>query len=183
MIPKGTVRVADAVWEIPRSYKPGMRVPARLYATEALLARMDDGVFEQLTNVATLPGIVRHACCMPDGHWGYGFPIGGVAAFDEQDGGDLPRGHRLRHQLRHAPGAHRPHPGGGAAPAARAGGPALRARPGRGGRHGFLHLSRDEFRTLAEEGAPWCVRARLRLAGGPGAHRGGGRVRGADARR
>ena len=58
-----------------------MLVPARIYASETLLGQMDAGVFEQVTNVACLPGIVRAALCMPDGHWGYGFPIGGVAAF------------------------------------------------------------------------------------------------------
>jgi hypothetical protein len=58
-----------------------MNVPARIYATEKLLLNeMDEGVFDQVTNVATLPGILKYAYCMPDGHWGYGFPIGGVAA-------------------------------------------------------------------------------------------------------
>jgi tRNA-splicing ligase RtcB len=63
-----------------------MRVPAVLYATESLLLDMDDKVREQITNVATLPGIVKAAYAMPDAHWGYGFPIGGVAAFDPADG-------------------------------------------------------------------------------------------------
>ena len=63
-----------------------MLVPARIYATEEIIQGMDVGVFEQVTNVACLPGIQDHALCMPDGHWGYGFPIGGVAAFDLQDG-------------------------------------------------------------------------------------------------
>jgi len=63
-----------------------MRVPAVLYADEALLRRMDEKVREQLINVATLPGIVKAAYAMPDAHWGYGFPIGGVAAFDPDDG-------------------------------------------------------------------------------------------------
>jgi tRNA-splicing ligase RtcB (3'-phosphate/5'-hydroxy nucleic acid ligase) len=84
--------VADCVWEIPPSAKEGMRVPARLYASESLLAQMDDGVFEQITNVACLPGIVRAALCMPDGHWGYGFPIGGVAAFRADTGVISPGG-------------------------------------------------------------------------------------------
>ena len=79
-------RIADEVWEIPRSEKSGMVVPARIYASETLLAAMDRGVFEQVTNVASLPGIQRYALCMPDGHWGYGFPIGGVAAFDRNEG-------------------------------------------------------------------------------------------------
>src|SRR5438132_426157 len=84
-------RIAECVWEIPPSEKPGMRVPARLYASDTLLAQMDQGVFEQVTNVACLPGIVRAALCMPDGHWGYGFPIGGVAAF-RADTGVVSRG-------------------------------------------------------------------------------------------
>ena len=64
-----------------------MRVPAIIYADEALIRDMDHKVYEQITNVATLPGIVTAAYAMPDAHWGYGFPIGGVAAFDaEQDG-------------------------------------------------------------------------------------------------
>ena len=61
-------------------------MPARIYATDALMHTMDDGVFEQVSNVATLPGIVRAAYCMPDGHWGYGLPIGGVAAMDAATG-------------------------------------------------------------------------------------------------
>ncbi len=69
-----------------------MRVPARLYASEALLGAMDRGVFEQVTNVACLPGIVGAALCMPDGHWGYGFPIGGLAAFRARDGVISPGG-------------------------------------------------------------------------------------------
>lgn len=80
------VRISDEVWEIPVTEKPGMLVPARIYGTESILRAMDSGVFEQVTNVACLPGIRRYALCMPDGHWGYGFPIGGVAAFDVRSG-------------------------------------------------------------------------------------------------
>jgi tRNA-splicing ligase RtcB (3'-phosphate/5'-hydroxy nucleic acid ligase) len=79
-------RLSDVLWEIPKSEKPGMLVPARIYGTKSLLRQMDEGVFEQVTNVACLPGIQEYALCMPDGHWGYGFPIGGVAAFDVQNG-------------------------------------------------------------------------------------------------
>lgn len=64
-----------------------MRVPAVIYADEPLIDDMDDKVLEQLINVAGLPGIVGAAYAMPDAHWGYGFPIGGVAAFDADDGG------------------------------------------------------------------------------------------------
>jgi len=69
-----------------------MRVPAVLYADEALLADMDDKVRQQLCNVAGLPGIVGAAYAMPDAHWGYGFPIGGVAAFDADAGGVVSAG-------------------------------------------------------------------------------------------
>jgi tRNA-splicing ligase RtcB len=85
-------RITDEVWEIPPSEKSGMLVPARIYATPAILQSMDSGVFDQVTNVACLPGIQRYALCMPDGHWGYGFPIGGVAAFDVRDGVISPGG-------------------------------------------------------------------------------------------
>jgi tRNA-splicing ligase RtcB len=69
-----------------------MRVPARILASDKLMEIMDQGVFNQITNVATLPGIQKHALCMPDGHWGYGFPIGGVAAFSTEDGVISPGG-------------------------------------------------------------------------------------------
>ena len=79
-------KISDCIWEIPKSEKEGMRVPARIYASDVLFENMDKGVFEQITNVACLPGIQKYALCMPDGHWGYGFPIGGVAAFDTENG-------------------------------------------------------------------------------------------------
>ncbi|MGB7060857.1 MAG: RtcB family protein [Candidatus Zixiibacteriota bacterium] len=85
-------KIQDGVWEIPRTEKEGMRVPARILASDKLMEIMDKGVFNQITNVATLPGIQKHALCMPDGHWGYGFPIGGVAAFSTQDGVISPGG-------------------------------------------------------------------------------------------
>ena len=58
------IRRSAALWELPVSYREGMRVPGRIYATEALVRGMDDGVLEQLANVAMLPGIVKYACCM-----------------------------------------------------------------------------------------------------------------------
>ena len=64
----------------------------RLYGSEDLLASMDDKVIEQITHVARLPGLVGHAYTMPDAHWGYGFPIGGVAAFDPEQGGIVSAG-------------------------------------------------------------------------------------------
>jgi tRNA-splicing ligase RtcB len=78
-------RVDEFTWRAGPS--GGMRVPAIIYADEALIRDMDDKVFEQVTNVAALPGVVRASYAMPDAHWGYGFPIGGVAAFDADEGG------------------------------------------------------------------------------------------------
>ena len=69
-----------------------MRVPAIIYADEDLIRDMDDKVYEQAANVATLPGIVQASYAMPDAHWGYGFPIGGVAAFDPDEGGVVSAG-------------------------------------------------------------------------------------------
>src|SRR5215831_11692692 len=69
-----------------------MRVPAAVYGEASLIAEMDDKVGEQIRNVACLPGIVGAAYTMPDAHWGYGFPIGGVAAFDPDEGGVVSAG-------------------------------------------------------------------------------------------
>jgi tRNA-splicing ligase RtcB len=69
-----------------------MRVPAVVYGSESLIRGMDEKVAEQLRNVASLPGIVRAAYAMPDAHWGYGFPVGGVAAFDADEGGVISAG-------------------------------------------------------------------------------------------
>ena len=80
-------KLEDVVWEIPTSYKKGMRVPARVYADEYLLQKMQsDLTLEQAANVAMLPGIYKYSIVLPDGHQGYGFPIGGVAAFDAEEG-------------------------------------------------------------------------------------------------
>jgi len=77
--------VEDNVWEMARDDM--MRVPARVFANEALLEQIqDDRTLSQLRNTACMPGVVAPALCMPDGHQGYGFPVGGVAAFDAEDG-------------------------------------------------------------------------------------------------
>src|SRR5512139_1917143 len=83
-------RRSDFEWEIPQ--QGAMRVPAVIYASEALIRDMDRKVYEQAVNVATLPGIVEASYAMPDAHWGYGFPIGGVAAFDPDAGGVISAG-------------------------------------------------------------------------------------------
>jgi tRNA-splicing ligase RtcB len=157
-LPAALKRISDTVWELATSYKPGMLVPARIYATEKLVREMDAGVFEQITNVACLPGIVKYAHCMPDGHWGYGFPIGGAAAMDPEAGVISPGGigfdincgmrlvltnltfeevkpylHRLVDQL-------------------------FYRVPAGVGSHGFVKLSHDEFSRVAEQGSGWCLK-------------------------
>ena len=77
-------------WELPATGM--MRVPVAVFASETLLRAMDDKSVEQAVNVASLPGIVGASCMMPDAHWGYGFPIGGVAAFDADAGGVVSAG-------------------------------------------------------------------------------------------
>ncbi len=83
-------RTGDTEWSIAPT--GAMRVPAVIFADKALIDDMDDKVLEQICNVATLPGIVGAAYAMPDAHWGYGFPIGGVAAFDADAGGIVSAG-------------------------------------------------------------------------------------------
>lgn len=82
----------EYLYELPTDFKAGMRVPGRIYGSRKLLENMDNAVLDQLSNVAFLPGIIDHALCMPDGHSGYGFPIGGVAAMDPDDGVISPGG-------------------------------------------------------------------------------------------
>ncbi|HUY19040.1 MAG TPA: RtcB family protein [Candidatus Binataceae bacterium] len=84
-------RIHDYLWEIPKS--GAMRVPGRIYASAAMVAQLrDDPALQQVANVATLPGIVGYSLAMPDIHWGYGFPIGGVAAIDAEHGVISPGG-------------------------------------------------------------------------------------------
>ena len=86
-------KIDDFRWRIPKSYKPGMRVPGLIYADEKLLKDIrQDKAAEQVANVAFLPGIVKYSFAMPDIHWGYGFCIGGVAATDVDSGGVISPG-------------------------------------------------------------------------------------------
>jgi len=86
-------KIDDYRWEIPTSYKEGMSVPGRIFASESMLDHIwEEHAFEQVANVAFLPGIVRYSLAMPDIHWGYGFPIGGVAATRVRDGVISPGG-------------------------------------------------------------------------------------------
>jgi tRNA-splicing ligase RtcB (3'-phosphate/5'-hydroxy nucleic acid ligase) len=150
-------RRGPAEWEIPATAKPGMRVPARLFATEALLRNMDAQVFDQVTNVAQLPGILDAAYCMPDGHSGYGFPIGGVAAMDAHSGVispggigfDINCGMRLVLTNLTAKDVQ----------------PKLKELvdllfqrvPAGVGSSGIVKLGKDEFRKVADVGAQWCL--------------------------
>jgi tRNA-splicing ligase RtcB len=151
-------KISDYIWEIGTDYKQGMRVPARIYASQALLDGMDMHVFDQITNVATLPGIVNYAYCMPDGHSGYGFPIGGVAAMDIADNGvispggigfDINCGMRLiRTDLTY----------GDVKPKLKELLEALfKAVPSGVGSKGFVRLDAQTFRRVIEEGSEWCV--------------------------
>ena len=86
-------KIDDYRWEIPKSYKAGMRVPGLIYADESMLSHIREAqALEQVANVAFLPGIVSRSMAMPDIHWGYGFPIGGVAATDAENGVISPGG-------------------------------------------------------------------------------------------
>ena len=156
--PAELIKVSDTAWELPRSYKPGMKVPARIIGTERLMDAMDPGVFDQVTNVACLPGILKYAYCMPDGHWGYGFPIGGVAAMDPDSGVISPGGigfdincgmRLLRTNLVYEE----------VKPRLKTLVDALFRRvPAGVGSKGFVKLSRLEFRELLTLGAKWCLK-------------------------
>lgn len=154
-------KISDVVWELPVTHKAGMRVPARIYGTEKLLQEMDEAVFDQISNVATLPGLVKHAICMPDGHFGYGFPIGGVAAMDTEEGVispggigfDINCGMRLLTTNLTA---------GEVEPYLKSLVDLLFGRvPAGVGSRGSLSLSRTEFRRVLEEGTHWCIENEL----------------------
>lgn len=84
--------LSDNEWEIKQGYVPKMRVPSRFFLSKELAGSLEEGALNQLANVATLPGILKYSLGMPDIHWGYGFPIGGVGAFDLEDGVISPGG-------------------------------------------------------------------------------------------
>lgn len=84
--------IRENVWELPKTAKKGMNVPSRLFLSKNLLKDVHDGAIEQIANVAFLPGIHKNSIALPDMHFGYGFPIGGVAALDYENGGLSPGG-------------------------------------------------------------------------------------------
>ena len=83
---EGINQIGMHEWEVPVGYVAGMRVPGRFFLSESLGKTLEPGAVQQLANVATLPGILKNSLAMPDIHWGYGFPIGGVAAFSVDEG-------------------------------------------------------------------------------------------------
>ena len=157
-IPKNIIKINEVTWEIPTSYKEGMNVPARIIATEKLLNQMDKGVFDQVTNVACLPGIVKYAYCMPDAHWGYGSPVGGVVAFDEENEGVISPGivgfdincgmksiitnlkiEEVRSKLKQIIDI------------------LYKTAPAGVGVKGSIKLNRQQFNDVVENGTKWCV--------------------------
>jgi tRNA-splicing ligase RtcB len=151
-------QLSDHEWEIPRS--GAMRVPGRVFASEKLARDIEgDPCLEQVSNVACLPGIVVASIAMPDIHWGYGFPIGGVAAFDPADGGvispggvgfDINCGVRLLSIRGVRPKKAREHRG----ELAKA---LLTAIPAGTGRSGEIKLKAHELDQVARGGARWAV--------------------------
>jgi len=92
MLKNNLKKINDYLWEIPRFFRKDMRVPARIYTSEKMLEGIEEGALKQVINVASLPGIVKYSLAMPDVHWGYGFPIGGVAATKLPEGVISPGG-------------------------------------------------------------------------------------------
>jgi tRNA-splicing ligase RtcB len=150
--------VRKNVWEIPTSYKKGMQVPGRIFASEKLMRDMDDAVFDQLTNVASLPGIQKYAYCMPDAHSGYGFPIGGVAAFDPEKDGiispggigfDINCGMRLVTTTLTEKDV-KPH-------IKKLVDTLFQRVPSGVGGKGFLTLTKGKFQEVMQSGSKWCI--------------------------
>ena len=157
-VPASLRKISDTIWELPITYQEGMRVPARIFATEKLVRAMDAGVFAQVANVACLPGIINYAYCMPDGHWGYGFPIGGIAAMDPETGVISPGGigfdincgmRLLRTNLTEEEVRPRLH---------ELVDHLFYRIPTGVGCTGFVRISRDEFREVLEQGSRWAAR-------------------------
>jgi tRNA-splicing ligase RtcB len=174
------VRVAAHVWELPRH--GGMRVPGRIYASEPLMRTIrGDPCLTQVANVAHLPGIVGYSLAMPDIHWGYGFPIGGVAAMDADDGVISPGGvgydincgvRLVRTHLDVRDVAHR---------LDRLADALFAAVPaGIGSEGAIATLTVAEERRLVRDGAPWAIARGFGSAGDRGRIEDGGCLAGAD---
>ena len=172
-------RRSEFEWEIPRHGE--MRVPAVIFASDGLIRAMDPKVYEQAANVAMLPGIVKASYAMPDAHWGYGFPIGGVAAFDPDAGGvisaggvgfDVSCGVRCLHTGLTRADVMR---------VQRELANALYHRiPAGVGSTGTLHLSASEMDRMLRDGALWAVESGWGLAADLGRIEERGQMQGAE---
>jgi len=158
-LPAGIKKINDFLWEFPKVTKQGipMQVPARIIGSKNIIDQMDAQVYDQITNVATLPGIINYAYCMSDGHSGYGFPIGGVAAMDLEKGVispggigfDINCGMRLlttnltekdvRPKLKELVNL------------------LFERVPAGVGSKGFVKLNKQTFREIIEQGGKWCI--------------------------
>ncbi|OFW05778.1 MAG: RNA-splicing ligase RtcB [Acidobacteria bacterium RIFCSPLOWO2_02_FULL_68_18] len=149
-------RKSEHEWWIPPT--GGMRVPGVIYGSAALVRDMDEKVREQVTHVAMLPGIQRASYAMPDAHWGYGFPIGGVAAFDPREGGVVSAG-GVGFDI--SCGVRTLHTGLGAGDVeplvARLAQELSRSVPAGVGSRGRIHLDDRELDAMLEGGARWAV--------------------------
>jgi len=151
-------KISPETYEVPIGYKQGMRVPGRIYVDSTLYREIDKGTVDQVANVACLPGIQKYSMAMPDVHLGYGFPIGGVAAFDAEGGVISPGGigydincgvrllrtnldvKDIKDKLQALIES------------------AFRNVPSGLGSHGKIRLGRGEIDEVLEEGAGWAVR-------------------------
>ncbi len=177
-------RVSDYIFEVPRTFRPDMRVPARFYADDSLLAgALDDQSLVQLVNTATLPGVVGYALAMPDIHQGYGFPIGGVIATELPDGVISPGGvgYDINCGVRllgsHLDGDEiEPHLDDLAS--------ALQRNCPTGvGRGGEIHLSESALDQVLEQGARWALKKGYATETDLERTEEGGRIAGADVRK
>jgi len=173
-------KINDYIWEIPVSYKSGMKVPVWVFASLPLLEKLEEHPIDQIINVAGLPGIIGKAIVLADAHSGYGFPIGGVAGFDTKSGIISPGGigfdvncgiRLLMTDLKLADIKSK---------VASLVDEFFSSVPTGLGKKGILNLSREEFKRLIEEGAFWCVKNGWGEEGDLAAIEDGGKLAGAD---
>ena len=150
-------KISDYIHEIPESSELGTKAPIRIFGNSSVYKNLDKGVFQQIINVSKLPGLVGHAMTMPDAHWGYGFPIGGVAAFDVENGVISPGGigfdincgmrlvttnltiDEVKPKIRDLVNT------------------LYEDIPTGVGKQGSVKLSSQQFRDIAENGSKWCI--------------------------
>jgi tRNA-splicing ligase RtcB (3'-phosphate/5'-hydroxy nucleic acid ligase) len=174
-------KVGDYLYEVPKSFRPDMRVPAHFYADDDIVTKaLEDRSLEQLVNTATLPGVVGQAMAMPDIHQGYGFPIGGVVATRLPDGVISPGGvgYDINCGIR-ALGTHldieevRPH-------LSRLADALYRHLPSGVGVKGSLHVNKTELDEILKDGSTWALREGFARPEDVAHTEEGGRMAGAD---